>query len=999
MVDGGLVLLLFSAAFLLGCWQLFDADVWWHLAGGRWILQHGHFPGKDPFTFGSADQVWIDLNWLFQVPAVWLFDRGGVPALVLLAAAVGTATLVCAASAHQRSWSVALGMLGWMPALILMSNRFRPRPEVFTLLYLAAFLAVLWQSRRRPAWIWLLPLIQVLWVNTHGVFVLGPVVLAFFALDKAVDWTLRRRRGGAAAARWSEWKHFAPATAAVLLACLVNPYFIDGALFPLILLPKVTGAGNIYKQYIYELHGPRDCALRGPNGVGAGDIYIRTFFFVALVLPATYILPAVWYTLRRGGAPGGSTATAPADATGVTGRWLSVLAIVFVVAALATASLPGWAGYQWLAGAETAVPLSFICLGAVSAWSFRQRSPSAAMIALCGGLFLAAWSSYLRAHLVDPRPPSWFEGGTGVSASQVLALLSGLVLASWLVARPTGLFRLLLGVAFIYLSLQAVKNFSVLGVVAGTLIAWNLGEWSAELRKSAAAGGRPEEVSWWVLRVGILVLLAVWVGALATDHFHPLAGEHLGLSEKPFVFAHDAARFAGAEGMPQRALVYDMTLAALYTYHNAPRCKAFMDARLELPSFKTFEQYATLEDWLQRKDPRWIEVVHQMGDPLILISHTIPRNAGAEAALLQEPSWRCIYYDAMASVFVRRADDGPALNYSDVDFAARLLRPDRCPPIPAQAGAALREAQALFGLALSLQLEGHGLALRQSLLLGALGRAEQALKENPSSGTAWAVLGDCQRQLSAAQPTPQLTDAWDATRVIPWAQSTYCYLEAHKRAPAQPDYLNLLYYTFRARKMADAQMAMGEQLRELGVATPEQDSEIDQLHRAFNAVDWRVSLRGLTLADRMMALLQRGQPEAAIQWAAEAAPQQALPWSVADRLAAACLHLGRPDDARRIWKQAKPPAAADRLCRLAAASWVEHNLPAAVELYREALQQDSRCAEAGWALAMLYTQAGQAPEALAACRSARDLKLTAAMRTEVNDREELLRRFAAQVSR
>jgi len=180
------------AAFLLACSQVFDPDIWWHLRGGQWILQNHRAPDLDPFIFGSADRVWIDLSWLFQVLMAFLYDHGGIPALVLACAAVGTAAVAIAASVRSRRWFIPLALIFWIPAFVLMSSRFRPRPEVFTLLYLAAFLAVFYRAPGRPALLWTLPVLQVLWVNTHSLFILGPVVMAFYVIDKAIESILLR---------------------------------------------------------------------------------------------------------------------------------------------------------------------------------------------------------------------------------------------------------------------------------------------------------------------------------------------------------------------------------------------------------------------------------------------------------------------------------------------------------------------------------------------------------------------------------------------------------------------------------------------------------------------------------------------------------------------------------------------------------------------------------------------------------------------------------------
>src|SRR5947209_7821000 len=80
-----LVVSLAVLAFLLGCFEMFDQDIWWHLRTGRWILEQGRIPRLDLFTFSSAGRAWIDLHWGFQVAMALAYALGGVPAVILLA--------------------------------------------------------------------------------------------------------------------------------------------------------------------------------------------------------------------------------------------------------------------------------------------------------------------------------------------------------------------------------------------------------------------------------------------------------------------------------------------------------------------------------------------------------------------------------------------------------------------------------------------------------------------------------------------------------------------------------------------------------------------------------------------------------------------------------------------------------------------------------------------------------------------------------------------------
>ena len=78
-------------------------------------------------------------------------------------------------------------LLAWLPALLVLGGRMYVRPETLSLLYLSIFLAVLVRWDRYPApgpapagWC------EVAWVNSQGLFVLGPILLTFALIDAAL---------------------------------------------------------------------------------------------------------------------------------------------------------------------------------------------------------------------------------------------------------------------------------------------------------------------------------------------------------------------------------------------------------------------------------------------------------------------------------------------------------------------------------------------------------------------------------------------------------------------------------------------------------------------------------------------------------------------------------------------------------------------------------------------------------------------------------------------
>lgn len=271
--DGQRLLLgaLLAVTLLLGCFPMGDFDVWWHLRSGQLIWERGTVPRTDWFTYTNAERPWIDLYWLFQIFLAGLYRLGGVSALVLLKALAGVAIVwltVLARGPGTRAWPVALT---WLPAVVMLSGRLCERPELASLLFLAGFLTVLARAAARPRLLWLLPAMQVLWVNCHGFFVLGPLVLAAYWADVLYGhW-----RPAAASGARPPMKALGLATGASLLACLVSPYGWRATSLPLEQFDKL-GSSGAYRNAIGELKTVGDFIAQA----GVWNPYLLAYFVV-----------------------------------------------------------------------------------------------------------------------------------------------------------------------------------------------------------------------------------------------------------------------------------------------------------------------------------------------------------------------------------------------------------------------------------------------------------------------------------------------------------------------------------------------------------------------------------------------------------------------------------------------------------------------------------------------------------------------------------------------
>src|SRR5215470_12385781 len=54
-----------------------DGDVFWHIAAGQWMLDHGAVPHTDPFSYTFAGAAWNPQEWLSEILMALIYRGGG----------------------------------------------------------------------------------------------------------------------------------------------------------------------------------------------------------------------------------------------------------------------------------------------------------------------------------------------------------------------------------------------------------------------------------------------------------------------------------------------------------------------------------------------------------------------------------------------------------------------------------------------------------------------------------------------------------------------------------------------------------------------------------------------------------------------------------------------------------------------------------------------------------------------------------------------------------
>jgi hypothetical protein len=170
-----------------------DPDLWGHLLFGSLLLS-GTLPAVNGFAYTAADHPWMNHEILAEVSMAAVYNLGGAPGLVTLKVAIGLATLLIVwRTARRRSDDAVASSIATAAGASIMAPGLMIRPQIFTLLFLAAVVAELAKHDYRPRGrVWLLPLLVAIWVNTHGGVIAG-VGLAGAGVLTALAWRLRRR--------------------------------------------------------------------------------------------------------------------------------------------------------------------------------------------------------------------------------------------------------------------------------------------------------------------------------------------------------------------------------------------------------------------------------------------------------------------------------------------------------------------------------------------------------------------------------------------------------------------------------------------------------------------------------------------------------------------------------------------------------------------------------------------------------------------------------------
>ncbi len=229
------LMLLVVVVLAVSAKDIAEPDIWWHMQNARHLLTTHSFPTVDSYSFTAAGSPWLDHEWLSEIPFYLGFLAAGLRGLMLVYATVLLLTFAgvyyrcCRAGASAVNAAVAT-----LGAILLGEVSFGPRMLLFGWLCMVGVLIVLDRFRETGRGLWMLPPLFAIWINLHGSWIFGVVVL----LITIACGLIQAKWGLIVARRWTlpELRKLLLAFVASLAALVVNPFGYKLVLYPFDLL-------------------------------------------------------------------------------------------------------------------------------------------------------------------------------------------------------------------------------------------------------------------------------------------------------------------------------------------------------------------------------------------------------------------------------------------------------------------------------------------------------------------------------------------------------------------------------------------------------------------------------------------------------------------------------------------------------------------------------------------------------------------------------------------
>lgn len=243
-------------SFSQGRSLLNDADTGYHIRAGDYIIQTHSIPHHDIFSFITPPIPWTAHEWLSEVIMSILHRWCGLTGVVLFFAFL-IALVYYLLYKALRSYDGNIFISITIVIFVFASSQIHwlARPHIFSLLFMVVWCHVLDEYQYRDInRFFLLPPLMLLWVNLHGGFIAGFVLMGCYFVGNLVEYYLNTPPDRVVPGL--KCRAIFKITFVCLLACLINPIGYRILLFPFNLVKNTYLMDHVTEFLSPNFHEP-----------------------------------------------------------------------------------------------------------------------------------------------------------------------------------------------------------------------------------------------------------------------------------------------------------------------------------------------------------------------------------------------------------------------------------------------------------------------------------------------------------------------------------------------------------------------------------------------------------------------------------------------------------------------------------------------------------------------------------------------------------------------
>lgn len=264
--------------------NLASADLGRHIENGRWVVEN-HFNLREKnspvhenfYSYTNPDFPAPNHHWGTGVIFFEIFKRAGFSGLSIFYVALVLAAFVVFFLVAKRESNFTTAALVSIFLLPLIAERQEVRPEVFSCLFAAIFFWTLWKWHRRELasrWLYILPVLMVLWVNLHVYFFLGLFLVGVYWLAGIGKLVFSKLSDEEFSDGAKNAKNLTLVGLLSVLAALANPFGWRGLAYPL----------GIFKNYGYAIVENKSVSFVENYGVVNPNFALAKAVLIALTV-------------------------------------------------------------------------------------------------------------------------------------------------------------------------------------------------------------------------------------------------------------------------------------------------------------------------------------------------------------------------------------------------------------------------------------------------------------------------------------------------------------------------------------------------------------------------------------------------------------------------------------------------------------------------------------------------------------------------------------------